>query len=258
MLCKLATLACVSVTASLGFLINAGAANAGTFSVTVEGTDAIYLSGRTDVTIPNLGGFSPTFPLGRHGFVAADFLKETFPQAIGATGGQKFSFAASGCVNYYNGIGCPNNGFGPEGSGFSNISSLGGISGYRGPSGALVGVFLNNSIPLGGAPAALNYGAIGTSLASLAPALGQVFFIGDGLTGTGSGSVQEFIAPTGATRLFLGLADGFGFAGSPGAYEDNDGRFTVRVTTPEPTAIAGLALISGIAVASRRRKVAKA
>jgi hypothetical protein len=255
---QLATLACVSITASLGLFINAGMANASTFSVTVEGTDAIYLSGRTDVTIPNLGASNPTFPLARHGFVPTQFLKETFPQAIASTGGQIFSFAASGCVNYFIPLGCPGDGFVPEGgAGFSNINSLGGISSYRGPNGGLVGVFLNNSIPLSGAPAAINYPSIGTSLASLAPALGQVFFIGDGLTGNGTGSTQQFIAPTGATRLFLGIADGFGFAGTPGAYEDNDGRFTVRVTTqvPEPTVITGLALVGGLFVLSRRQSV---
>lgn len=267
---NLTKLGLVSATASLGLFMSVGSASATTFSLTVNGTDAIYLAGRTDVTIPNLGSSNPSFPLLRHGFVAGDFLKETFPQSIAASNGQEFSFFASGCVNYYNGLGCQNNtnGFGPDGNGLSgsNTNSLGGISAFKGPQGPLVGVFLNNSIPLNGAPAALDFtpGGIGSAFASLAPSLGQVFFIGDGLTGTGSGAIQKFLAPTGATRLFLGIADGFGFAGGPGAYDDNDGKFQVRVTVtdpttvPEPATITGLLLMGGLFGLSRRRQSVKA
>jgi hypothetical protein len=60
--------------------------------------------------------------------------------------------------------------------------------------------------------------------------LKQPFFIGDGLTGTGTGAVQDFIVPSGATRLFLGTMDAFGWF-------DNSGQFTVTVngaTQPPP------------------------
>jgi hypothetical protein len=53
-----------------------------------------------------------------------------------------------------------------------------------------------------------------------------VFFIGDGLTGTGIGNVQEFTIPTGATRLFLGPMDGFGWF-------NNSGVIDVILTTPQ-------------------------
>ena len=56
---------------------------------------------------------------------------------------------------------------------------------------------------------------IATSFASLSPLIDQVFFIGDGLTGDGSGSVQQFIVPTGATALYLGITDAPGYNGSP-------------------------------------------
>jgi hypothetical protein len=36
--------------------------------------------------------------------------------------------------------------------------------------------------------------------------------------------------PAGATRLYFGMADSNGFNGSAGAYGDNGGGFTVRVT----------------------------
>ncbi len=244
--------------------LSSSPASAATVNLTVQGTDAIFLAGRTDVTIPNLGSSDPSFPLTRHGYVSSDFLQETFPQSIAAITGQAFSFNATGCVNYFNGLGCnPSNGFEPNGGDpdGSSLNALAGISGYQGPQGALVGLFLDNNNPVGSsAPTTLDFrsGGIGTSFTSLAPGLGQLFFIGDG-------SGKTFTAPTGATRLFLGIADGFGFSGAPGAYEDNDGSFQVAVRTsdttesvPEPTAIAGLLMVGGLLGWSRRRQSVKA
>ncbi|HME68245.1 MAG TPA: hypothetical protein VKM54_00015 [Myxococcota bacterium] len=81
------------------------------------------------------------------------------------------------------------------------------------------------------------------SFSSLSPLLKQPFFIGDGLTGNGSGSVQQFIVPAGATRLFLASGDAFG-------WYNNTGSFTLDVVAvPEPaslslTALRGAALIA--------------
>jgi hypothetical protein len=92
----------------------------------------------------------------------------------------------------------------------------------------LVGVFLDNGLPAA-APAALNYN--GTTLSftqgSYSPQIGQVFFIGDGLTGTGSGFTQQFNVPPTATRLYLGFADAGSFNGPPDYYADNPGSLTV-------------------------------
>jgi hypothetical protein len=48
-----------------------------------------------------------------------------------------------------------------------------------------------------------------------------VFFIGSGRTVN---------VPTEATRLYLGIADGYGFAGAPGHYSDNSGTFAATFT----------------------------
>ena len=61
---------------------------------------------------------------------------------------------AVGGVNFFNGLGPPF--FGPGGNGLSgsDLTSLDGISGYKGPQGPLAGVFLDNSIPNGSSPPA--------------------------------------------------------------------------------------------------------
>jgi hypothetical protein len=85
------------------------------------------------------------------------------------------------------------------------VNVLSGIS-YRGDfSMPLVGVFLGASLP-GVAPAALDFRGV-ENFQRVDPVPGQVFWIGDGLTGTGFGDVQEFGIPDGATRLVLGFID---------------------------------------------------
>lgn len=207
-----------------------------TNSIKVRGTDAIFLAGRTDVTIPPLGSSSSTFPLKRHGFVRSDFLQETFPQSIPVQSGQSFTFEAKGAVDFYNGT-STSRAFGPDGGNpdGSNLLSMQGISGYQGPEGALVGVFLTDKNPSGEvAPETLNFtsSGLGNAFSSLAPKIGQVFLIGDGYAGNGNGGLQRFVAPSGATRLFVGTVDGFFFDGQPGAYEDNDGAYEVVISNP--------------------------
>jgi hypothetical protein len=60
------------------------------------------------------------------------------------------------------------------------------------------------------------------------PKANQVFLIGDGRTA--DGALQVFVKPAGASRLYLGFADAFGFFGAPGAYDDNVGRLRLGYT----------------------------
>jgi hypothetical protein len=115
----------------------------------------------------------------------------------------------------------------------------------------LAGVFVGPGVPSGPLPAQLS----GTSFSSISPGLNQIFFIGDGLTGTGTGDTQEFFVPTGATRLFLGIVDDGGFF-------DNSGLITVDITqnaltaaVPEPSTWAMMILgFAGIGFMAYRRK----
>lgn len=206
------------------------ASPAAVYSVTVDGPDAIFLAGRTDITIPAAGvAWGGLNGLDRHPLTEA---LEQFPDFITIEGGDiiRALDPAIGGVNFFPGPDT-NGYFGPGGNGSSgsSLTSLGGISGYIGPQGPLTGVFLDDSVPNGTAPATLNFSpsGLGTDFTQLTPGIGQVFYIGDGKTS--GGDFQKFIAPAGATRLFLGIPDGFGFGGHPGAYDDNNGTYTVRI-----------------------------
>jgi hypothetical protein len=216
-----------------------GSASAVQYSLSIAGSDAIFLAGRTDVTIPPASDPWAGFLI-RHAGPTPEEIQETLPPSIPVSGADVIKVAdpAVGGISFFNGFGAPL--FGPGGNGLdgSNLTPLGGISGYLGPQGALVGVFLNNDIPDGSPPATLDFGplGLGRDFPTLSPGLGQVFYIGDGVA---PGNVfQEFIAPTGATRLFLGIPDGFGFNGAPGAYDDNDGAYRIKIGVNEtPTGV---------------------
>lgn len=134
---------------------------------------------------------------------------------------------------------------GPYASGTTDITSFGGISGIVDDQHTmfLVGVFLDDAEPADPAPARLDFGAgqLGENFVALAPQLGQVFYIGDGLTGTGTGLTQTFFVPPTATRLFLGFADAQEFGdpvSAPGWYGDNLGQLTTVLDVRPPQVVA--------------------
>jgi hypothetical protein len=169
-------------------------ATAASNNVTVPGTADVWLAGQANGTI--LQGI---YALNDVAPANSPVLAST---GLNMTAGTSLTFSATGSTNY-NGCQGPT----PDGGGVcGNFSTLAyfGISTYNGPINALLGVFINSSTPGGTAPAGLNFSTAGaTSQATISPLLNQVFFIGDGLTGTGSGSVQQFVIPAGATRLYL-------------------------------------------------------
>lgn len=153
-----------------------------------------------------------------------------------------------------------------------DVSAFQGISGIQlnQGSGFLAGVFVSNLVPTDPPPTSLAFtnngapGLIDTGFTSLSPLLNQTFFIGDGLTGNGSGTVQQFLVPDGATQLFLGYTDAPNYNGAPGEYGDNTGSVTASfqvvtpaAATPEPGSFAlaaGLVACAGRLWLRRRRK----
>lgn len=237
--------------------------------VTIKGSDAIFLAGRTDLIIPDADQpwTGPGDYLIRHDIPTPEEIKETLPPIFSIVAGDiiRALDPAVGGISFFNGVGDPF--YGPSGNGLSgsNLTSLGGISGYVGPQGALTGVFLSDAIPSAGAPGTLDFSPLGLGIdfLALAPGIGQVFYIGDGKTSLNV--FQTFLAPVGATRFALGIPDGFGFNGPAGAYDDNDGNYRIRIgindvptpdphDVPEPSNLALLLLgLVGIWVGRRRR-----
>lgn len=162
---------------------------------------------------------------------------------LNMTAGSYLTFSVTGATNY---DGCQS--LTPDGNPCGNFSTVTagpyfGISTYAGPIDALIGVFIGPGTPGGTAPSGLDFSSGGTQAqTTISPQLNQVFFIGDGLTGTGSGSVQQFIIPAGATRLYLGSSDG------AGANYNNSGSFSVSVSDSGATAAAAPAASTTVLV----------
>jgi hypothetical protein len=121
--------------------------------------------------------------------------------------------------------------YGPDGGplpGPTDITSVGGISGLKHPNSTfLAGVFLTDSEPRDPAPSTIDFNhPSALTFRTLKPAIGQVFYIGDGKTP--GGIPLGFLAPANATRLFLGIVDGWNnscICGPAHAYHDNSGGF---------------------------------
>jgi hypothetical protein len=134
---------------------------------------------------------------------------------------------ATGLISF-----CPSCGlYGPDGANFlSAAPAYNGISGITNfPGRSLVAVFTTETEPANPAPSPLDFTVIGTNYATLAPQLQQVFFIGSGLAAT-VGTAQVIRVPVGATKLYLGLVDGYSYADTPDGYDDNTGSFSATVT----------------------------
>ena len=99
----------------------------------------------------------------------------------------------------------------------------------------VAGVFLGAAEPTDPAPAFIQDS--GVDFEEISPDVHQIFFVGDGLTGQGTGLTQSFFVPDTATRLVLGYIDCFLPCTVPGGYNDNSGgvSLTVSVSSATPT-----------------------
>jgi hypothetical protein len=227
-----------SVVASLAMI--GGVAQAA--SVVVLGQDGIWLAGQP------AGAFVS-------GFFGSDTAPANSPVQINLTA-PTLTFSATGSTSVDDSCFA-----GPGGGCYGDQSSFSpspwdGL--YNGPADALLGIFLGPAAPTlgtsGGFQGPLSFVAgpdyqnpANLGPGAYSPALDQIFIIGDG-------AGETFTAPSGATRLFLGVADSLG--GSAG----NLGALTVDVTggtaaVPEPAAWAIMLLgLGGMGVVLRSRR----
>lgn len=231
--------ALAGVLASLGVWQSANAAG-----YTVAATTDIWLASQPSGTVVT-------------GYFGSDNAPDNTPVDVGVASGNVLTFSVSGTASVDGScFAGPDGGCYADESGFSPAPAS---NTYKGPATALIGVFLGDGVTdVTHGPASLDYtDPTNTSAPSFTPALNQIFFIGDGLTGTGSGATQQFTAPAGATHLYLAVAD------SIGASTGNVGSFDVTVNgatpvVPEPQslslALMGLAVTTIGAYAQRRKK----
>jgi hypothetical protein len=148
-------------------------------------------------------------------------------------GGATYEFSASGSANHGSTLPL----FPPDGEDLIShyLGAENGIANITAPFVSVIGVFLGSNQPdEKSAPGALDFREpADRDYPILAPQLKQPFFIGDGLTS--SGAVQQVIAPSGATRLFVGVMDEYRWA-------DNEGAFTMQVTRADSSPPIYLAL----------------
>jgi hypothetical protein len=217
-------------------VVSSGAAFAGPATFSVAGTSNPFLAGMPAGTPCCFGDVAP----------------DESPVLAGAvTGGDTVSFTnVTGGVSFSGGP--PTDG--PNGNAGDLVTTpnfeggltvIDGIAGYsNAPVDALVGVFLTSALPTA-SPATTD---LDFSSPTTTPGLQQVFFIGDG-------SLGAITVPTGATRLFLGTVDGFGWNNNSGAID-----VTVGVAgVPEPAAwavlLTGVVGLGGALRLARRREL---
>jgi hypothetical protein len=206
----------------MGLTLVANAAN-----VVVPGTSDPWLAGQPNGTTASFGDVAPD-------------ESPVFAGSVSA--GTTITWSASGLVSY--GPGLPFDG--PNGGFAESDPAQNGIAGVLNVQvDALLGVFLGPGVPSGTAPASLDFSIIGLTYTSLTPEVDQPFYMGDG-------SVQSLVVPAGATRLFLGTDDGFGWYNNVGAFDVS----LTNVTGSVPdggSAVAMLGVAFGVMGFARRK-----
>jgi hypothetical protein len=207
--------AAFALAVATGLLATGAVASTGPARQPVPATANIFGAGYTTAPQPAGGGAGTLPPVWRLPRGATRFV--TFPRVTGRV---------TPIVSGTHGA-APYNGPGGDKAGPTDVSSWRGISGivHRKNGMFLVGVFLTDAEPKRPAPPRLDF-TDKERFVLLAPRIGQAFFVGDG-------KGRRYRVPAGATRLFLGFADGFLYQGNPGWYGNNAGSLnvTVKVTT---------------------------
>jgi len=220
----------------------AASAHAATITVLVPGTSDPWLAGMPDGSTASTGPGSTPDVAGIHSPVLVPLLLEDGYYMTFLTTGGVSNWAV--CCSTIEG----------ENLWWHIDGAQNGLSNVYAPLNSLLGVFLDDTQPdLSQAPSALDFGPTGLGLdfATLSPGLKQVFFIGDG--STSGGTVQHFMVPDGATRLFLGTMDTYGWYNNSGEYAVEIYHGAVNVPEPSTLLLLGTAFATLGLRRSRRR-----
>ncbi len=183
------------------------ASGSDTLTVNVPATSNPYLSGMPSGTKARVGDSAPQ--------QSPVLVPRSLSYAVAVT------FAAVGAVEHT--PACPPGCYGPNGAepAKHQDGAEHGISDSSAPMDALVGVFLSDEQPDRGAPPqTLDLRESGGGTPNIWLQLKQVFFIGDGKNK--SGIPRRYLVPARATRLYLGVMDGY-------EWNNNSGSFTATV-----------------------------
>ena len=178
-----------------------------TLTVNVPATANPYLAGLPGGTKARVGDSSPQ--------QSPVLVERTLSHAVAVT------FTAVGAVQHT--PDCPPDCYTPNGAELTRHrgGAEHGISDITAPMNALIGVFLSDQRPDQSAtPRPLDYRAIRRDTNRFSPQLKQTIFIGEGKTR--SGDLRRYLVPAKATRLYLGVMDGY-------EWNNNSGSFTVTV-----------------------------
>jgi hypothetical protein len=154
----------------------------------------------------------------------------SLPPSLAVLGGDTLSIAVTGAAD-------PSGGYGTHGpDGFALTSNI------TNATGSSVGNFTSSS----------SLALLGVFLGS-GSGVDTVFTIGSG---------GSFVVPTGATALYLGFADSYGFNGPSSYYGDNSGGFSAEISAasenvgavPEPATWAMMIIGFGAVGAAMRRR----
>ena len=210
-------------------------------SVDVHGTSVAMFTAGTSTTI-NVPGQADPWLAGMPTGTTANYTNQGWTDSAPAqspvaasgitlTAGKAVQFQFSGAVSYYPGT----QPFDPDGDpgwiinnyyATANGNAEHGIANLNAPLTSVIGVFLDDTQPDStAAPAMLDFSSASSrDFATLSPLLKQPFFIGNGVRADGV-TLQDFIVPAGATRLFIGVMDGQ-------QWSDNSGSLSTTVTKP--------------------------
>lgn len=210
-------------------------------SIDVHGSVIVTYTAGTNTVINVPGGACPWLA-GMPSGTTANFTNQgwvdkapanspTAASGLTISSGAILTFGYTGAVSYYPGT----QPFDPDGNpswiidnyyATANGNAEHGMANLKAPLTSVIGVFLDASQPDStAAPAMLDFSSASSrDFASLSPQLKQPFFIGNGYRADGV-TLQNFVVPTGATRLYIGVMDGQ-------QWSDNSGSLSTTVTKP--------------------------